>query len=601
VILDLPSCAARARHAAVLRALCLAAATLVAGPAFAARTQAPATESQAFQPADTLEGNYLAAYIAGASRDTAAAARYYREAVKGDPRNPELLERAFVSFLADGGTAEAGRAAERLLQRDAQSGLARLALGVRYLKARQYASARAQFGKGSGRNRAADLTATLLSAWSYAGAGEGKRGLEAVDGLRADRTFAVFRDYHAGLIADLVGDRAEAEKRLKTAYEAEKTTLRIVDAYARLESRAGRRDSALAVYRAFDAVAPRNAIVRAAIEQLAAGKTLPQLIASAQEGAAEVLYGLGAAGVQPGDELPSIIYLRLALQLNPEHGLALMTLAEIYERMRQTERSIEILSRVPETSPLRPSAEIQVGLSLEQLGRSEEASKRLEALLAKRPDDTDVLTALGNVQRARKKFAEAAEIYGRAIDKLGASETNWPLYYFRGTSYERAKQWPQAEADLKKALELVPDSQPLGKSQVLNYLGYSWVDMRTNLDEAFKMLKRAVELNPRDGMIIDSLGWAYYRFERYDDAVRELEKATELKPGDPVINDHLGDAYWHVGRRLEARFQWQHAKDAGPEPEDLARIEEKLAKGLDDAKPLAADSITVAEPPKDGG
>ncbi len=79
-------------------------------------------------------------------------------------------------------------------------------------------------------------------------------------------------------------------------------------------------------------------------------------------------------------------------------------------------------------------------------------------------------------------------------------------------------------------------------------------------------------------MIIDSLGWAYYRLGRTDDAVRELEKAVELKPGDPVINDHLGDAYWKVGRKLEARFQWQHAKDSNPEPEDLEKIVAKFRR-----------------------
>ena len=70
-----------------------------------------------------------------------------------------------------------------------------------------------------------------------------------------------------------------------------------------------------------------------------------------------------------------------------------------------------------------------------------------------------------------------------------------------------------------------------GKAQVLNYLAYSWVDQNINIDEAFKMLTRAVELAPRDGMIINSLGWAYYRMGRYDEAVRELEKAVELKAG----------------------------------------------------------------------
>jgi tetratricopeptide (TPR) repeat protein len=213
-----------------------------------------------------------------------------------------------------------------------------------------------------------------------------------------------------------------------------------------------------------------------------------------------------------------------------------------------------------------------------------------------------VLVALGNVYRARKQYAEAAPIYGRAIARTPEGDPGlWPLYYYRGTAYERAKDWPKAEADLKKAMELVPDSQPIGKSQVLNYLGYSWVDQNINVDEAFKLLKRAVELNPRDGMIIDSLGWAYYRLGRYEDAVRELEKAAELKAGDPVINDHLGDAYWHVGRRLEAKFQWQHAKDSNPEPDDLKKIEEKLANGLPEAPKPAEAEQKAGEPQKSGG
>jgi Flp pilus assembly protein TadD len=146
-----------------------------------------------------------------------------------------------------------------------------------------------------------------------------------------------------------------------------------------------------------------------------------------------------------------------------------------------------------------------------------------------------------------------------------------------------AKQWPKAEADFRKALELQPD-QPL----VLNYLGYSWVDQAVNLDEAFRMLRRAVEQRPRDGYIVDSLGWAYYRLGRYEEAVRILERAVELKPADPVINDHLGDAYWKVGRRLEAGFQWNHARDLNPEPEDLEKILKKIADGLSDEAPAVA-------------
>ena len=582
----------------------LAVVMCLAAPAEARRVRPPVpiNSSGPYVPAGSLEGNYLSAYVANYARDTAAAVVFYREALKEDSRSPELLERAFVSLLADGDIQAAGRSAERVLQRDQSSNLAQLTLAVRALKARQYATARGFLSRGV-KGRAADVTATLLTAWSYVGSRDGKRALELVDQLKGERGFGAFRDYHAGLMAELTGNDAEAERRLKSAYEAEKTTLRIVDAYGRFLARHGQKDAALEVYRGFEAVSPRQPMIKAATDQLVAGKPIGPLIANAQEGAAEVLYGLGSAGSQQGDELASIVYLRLALQLDPEHDLATVTLAEVFERMHRTDQAIDILKRIPETSPLRPSADVQIGLSLEQIGRGDEAVQQLERVEKARPDDNEVLIALGNVYRSRKQYAEAADIYSRAIARGKEDDPSlWPIYYYRGTAYERAKQWDKSEADLKKALSLIPDNQPLGRSQVLNYLGYSWVDAGTNLDEAFKMLRRAVELNPRDGMIIDSLGWAYFRFGQYADAVRELEKAAELKAGDPVINDHLGDAYWRVGRKLEAKFQWQHAKDAGPEPDDLKKIDEKLASGLPEPpKPAEAQSTTTGSTEKSGG
>ena len=568
-----------------------------------ARRAAPVSvpPTSPYTPASSLEGNYLAAYIAGASRDTAAAAVFYREALKEDPSNPELLERAFVSFLVDGDISGATRVAERLIRRDPSNGLAQLALGVRAFKTRQYATVRAVFSRG-GRGRAADLAATMLTAWSYAGSRDTKRALEVLNGIKGERGFPAFRDYHAGLIAEYLGNLPEAERRFRSAYEADKTTLRVVDALGRLLSREAKGEEALAVYRAYDAISPRHPFIRYALDELAAGRTLPPLMQNPQDGAAEVLYGLGSAGTQQGDELASLVYLRPALYLNPDHSLAMVTLADVLERMKQTEQAIDVLKGVPAVSPLKTNADIQIGLSLERLGRSEEATEQLDRVRAERPHDIEVLVALGNVLRSRKKYSDAAEVYTQAIDQLPEGDAGrWPLFYYRGTAYERAKELDKAEADLKHALSLVPDSQPLGRSQVLNYLGYSWVDMGRNLDEAFRMLKRAVELNPRDGMIIDSLGWAYYRFGQFDEAVRELEKAAELKAGDPVINDHLGDAYWQVGRKLEASFQWQHAKDSGPEPDDLKRIDEKLAGGLPDLPKPAEAQTNPTEQIRNGG
>ena len=181
-------------------ALCLAASL----PAWAAQPRESVPVSE-YEPAESLEGNFLSAYIAGASKDTAAAASFYREAVKADPRNAELLERAFVSLLADGSLPDAFRAAERLTSRDGSNGLAQLALGVRQIKAGQFAQARQNFAR-SGRGAAADLTGTLLTAWAFAGANDGKRALDTINKLKGERYYNTFRDFHAGLIASLVGD-----------------------------------------------------------------------------------------------------------------------------------------------------------------------------------------------------------------------------------------------------------------------------------------------------------------------------------------------------------------------------------------------------------
>ncbi len=575
----------------------LALAFLLAFQAAAMAQGAVATRTtQPLEPADSLEGNYLAAIVAGAGRDLGAASTYLREAIKGDPQNADLLERGFVAFLADGAMSDAFRAAEKLVQRDASNGLAQLALGIRAIKLKNYQQARTHLQRG-GRGRAADITATLLSAWSYAGSGQSTRALETLDRLRGEASYNLFRDYHAGLILDVAGRKADAEKRLKSAYDAEKTTLRLVDLWARMQARNGNFEGAAATYGDFDRLLPNHPIIRDGLAKVAARETPPRQIGNAQQGAAEVLYGLASAGNRQGDEAAALLYLRLAIYLDPGHDLAILTLGDILERARQPEDAVSVYERMPPSSPLRSNAEIQAGLALETLGRSEEAVKHLKALIAERPNDVHALSALGNVYRSRKLFQEAAEVYDQAIGKLAApGRANWDLFYFRGIARERTKRWPEAEADLRKALELMPE--PLGRERalVLNYLGYSLVDQHLKLDEALGMLRRAVELRPRDGYITDSLGWAYYRLGRYDEALRELERATELRPADPVINDHLGDVYWKVGRQLEARFQWNAARDLKPEPEDLEKILRKIERGLEDSP-----SANAAEPKKDGG
>jgi tetratricopeptide (TPR) repeat protein len=531
-------------------------------------------------------GSYLAARHAGMQRDAGAASAYYRAALKADPKNGELLERAFLSILVDGEVDEAVKLAERLVQVDRAHRMARLTLGVRSLKQKQFQPARQHLAQ-SVRGPIADLTAVLLTAWTSYGSGETRAAIEGIDKLAGPDWYAIFKDLHAGLILDLAGNRKEAGKRLERAHKLDPNALRAVEAYGRWTSRNAGKDEALKIFQAFDKVLPRHPLILDEMDDIRGGAKLPPLVDSVQAGAAEVLYGLGASlGRQGGEDL-ALVYLQLALYLQPKHALALLSLADLYENLKKPQLAIKIYERMPADSPLRRNAEIQLGVNYDAIDRTDDAKKHLEKLILSRADDLEAIMALGNILRARKSFQECADIYGRGIATIAKPEKpNWLIFYFRGICYERAKQWPKAEADLKKALELFPE-QP----HVLNYLGYSWVDQGVHLDQGMAMIRKAVDQRPDDGYIVDSLGWAYYRINNFDEAVKHLERAVELKPEDPTINDHLGDAYWKVGRNLEARFQWSHARDLKPEPDELKKIEEKLKSGLVEGTSSSAENV----------
>jgi tetratricopeptide (TPR) repeat protein len=540
----------------------------------------------------TAAGSYLAARHAGLERDAIAAAGFYRDALRRDPKNGELLDRAFLSLLVGGDVEGAVQLAERVVKADKSDRVARLVLGVSALKHKKFPAAKRDLAQ-SVRGPITDLTATLLTGWGQYGAGDAKAAVAGIDKLQGPDWYAIFKELHAGMILDVAGQQKEAGVRLEQAYKLDSSALRVVESWGSWVSRNRSPAEALAIFEAFDKQVPRHPLITAAMGKLKKGEKLPPLVDNAQSGAAEALYGLGASLGRRGGEDLGLVYLQLALSLTPNHPLALLSLADLYESLKKPELAIKAYERIPSSSPLHRNAAIQMATDLDALDRADEAEKHLTALVKEFPDDQEAVMALGNVQRGHKKFAECADTYSKAVKLLGTPEkANWVLFYFRGICFERSHKWADAEADLKKALELFPD-QP----QVLNYLGYSWIDQGVHLDDGMAMIKKAVAQRPDDGYIVDSLGWAYYKLGDYDEAVKQLERAIELKPEDPTINDHLGDGYWRVGRTLEAQFQWAHARDLKPDPEELPKILEKLKSGLPEETSSQANK---APPKKDG-
>ena len=145
------------------------------------------------------------------------------------------------------------------------------------------------------------------------------------------------------------------------------------------------------------------------------GRALPPLVDSAQVGAAEVLYGLGAALGRRGGEDLGLVYLQLALYLAPNQPLALLSLADLYEQVKNPQLAIKVYERVLQNSPLRRNAEIQLATNLDTLERTDEAKQRLNKLIADHPDDQEAIMALGNILRGRKMFDQCATVYSKGI------------------------------------------------------------------------------------------------------------------------------------------------------------------------------------------
>ncbi len=582
--LSAPGILAKARLAALLLLP-----FLVATPA--AAVQSPLGD----QDTHGLAGTYLAARTADVEKDIPGAASLYRSALRSDPDNVSLLERALILSAAAGATDDALDFAKRLLEKQPNNHSARLVLAVEDLRAGKYPDAVEKLNE-SGAGVLAELTDALVAGWAKFGEGEVDTALQNIDRLKGEDWYDPFKLLHSGYIALAAGRTADAITRLEKARTLDGNAVRITEAYARALAVAGRKDEAVAVLNDFLVRFPDNSLALVARDDIRADRGHVSTVANPVDGAAEALAGIGAAIGQEGGTEVAFLYLRLALHLNPNiaGGLAALSLGNLLDASNQGAAAIEAYESIPEHAPFRALGQMRAALTLDAMNRTAEAEEAFKKAIKANPEDIQSYITYGNMLRGRERFAEAAEVYSQAIVHIGTpAAADWSIFYYRGISNERSKKWPQAEADFKKALELSPD-QPL----VLNYLGYSWVDMGQNLDEAMTMIKKAAELRPNDGFIVDSLGWAHYRLGAYDDAVDDLERAIGLKPEDPVINDHLGDAYWKAGRKLEAQFQWRHARDFGAEGPALELILKKIAEEkLIEATPLKKDAALNAVPP----
>ncbi|MGQ0671251.1 MAG: tetratricopeptide repeat protein [Hyphomicrobium sp.] len=702
----------------------------VAARADTPTTDAAATPTPLFNSTDSasesrsLSGSYLAGRLAKGQFDNASAASFYRRALARDPGNSVLLEQAFLMEASEGNWTDAIEHGRQIIAAEPQNRMAQLMVGLTEFKSGAYKKAGEHF-KAASSGPIGELTSALAMSWARLAEGDQTGALASLDQPKQPEWAQFYLRYHKALISDLAGRRAEARSSYDRVFKQDSRTLRTALAFARHAAQAGDVKLARAVLKDHldRSQGDSHPLARDLMDRIDAKERIALLVATPTQGLAEVFYGLGEALTGEGGVNVGVLYLQMALYLEPDHAFALAALANAHETTKNYDAALAVYDRIDKSSPLQSAIEIRKAFNLNSLEKVDAARDTLLKLLASTPKAADsapatatptaapsdptpqtaaappadigplptdarplrlgmaddrvkrlqdaltaqgydvggadgifgdgtrkaviafqksrtmdadglvgpatyravlgapavatepaaakpaagstpkpavvkdvqteleVLDALGNIMRAHKKYGEAVGYYDRAIVLIGKPDKrHWGYFYARGTCNERLKNWPAAEADLQRALTLMPD-QPL----VLNYLGYSWIDQGRNLKQGMALIEKAVALKPDDGYIVDSLGWAHFKQGNYKEAVRYLERAVELKPDDPVLNDHLGDALWRVGREREARFQWDQSLSLKPEPEDIERIKKKINSGLEPPAQAAPEKKTNKE------
>lgn len=528
--------------------------------------------------ATNLSGAYLAATHADLRDDYAQAAEYYIQALMLDPENLALMQSAVVMEVAQGDVEAASALARKLETAMPENQIAVLVLLADALAQEDFEeAARLLETRPSEIN---PLLGGLVSGWVAVGQQDFAAARDRFDAMGGNEALAAYGQYHKALALAFAGDFVTAERIFAGGEDGPLHVDRnALGAHAQILAQIGRETEAIDLLDSVLASGYPDVALTRLRDRLTAGEEIAfTQVRSARDGAAEAFLTLANALVSSESERLALIHSRLASHVSPARTEADLLSADILEAESQFALAEQALNRIQAESPYYVSAEIRRANVVRVSGDAEGGIEILRSLAESHPDEIEVHSSLGDALRNAERYAEAAEAYSAALDLVDTPQTaHWVLFYSRGIARERADDWEGAEADFRQALELEPD-QPL----VLNYLGYSLVELGENLDEALAMIETAVEARPDDGYITDSLGWVLYRLGRIDEAVPHMLRAVELTPDDPVINDHLGDVLWMAGRQREAEFQWRRALSFGPaEDLDMDRVRRKIQVGLD--------------------
>ncbi len=516
-------------------------------------------------------GNYLAGYFAQKKHDWSSANQFIINIINSGINTDNILQRSMILSMGAGDAQNAIKIAKRIKSEkpDSSNTITEIILIVDAFKRQDYKLTEELFNTlpNDGTTR---FISPFIKGWLDAAQGR----LNIVE--LKNNTMQL---YHGILISDFLDDHSTIKKMIDQALKVEDINIEEIERIADLYGHVGIRDKAINLYRKLLENKPNDEYIKSRIAALEHGTNKPlfKKIKTSKHGMAKALHDIASILYNEKNDDSARIFAHLSLYLDDKNTKTKFLLANINVNHQQYDKAIEYYASIPKSENDYINAQYEIVNIYQDNERFDDALKLLNNL-SQEYQNVETLIKIGDLYREQENFKSALLHYKNAIKALGENITEeyWHLHYVLGITYEQLDQWDLAEKELKLALKFQPDHP-----YILNYLGYAWADKGMHLEESLKMIKRAVDIQPSDGYITDSLGWVMYRTKNYSNAVPVLEQAVQILPYDPTINDHLGDAYWKVGRKLEAKFQWQRAKNHSDDNGQIQEIEIKLISGLE--------------------
>lgn len=268
------------------------------------------------------------------------------------------------------------------------------------------------------------------------------------------------------------------------------------------------------------------------------------------------------------------------LETNRQSLIALDNLAAITAAAEEYDKAIEYRQRIVILQPFDERRHQDVIFLLLETGRYETLVHATGEARDRFPRNGFLSFLHAVALRLAERPIEAIPVFEEAIIEAGhgyGDYLNADFYFEYGVAAEQAGLYEQAAELFKKSIELHPGAAAMA----CNYLGYMWVERNEHLEEAEKLIRRALAAEPNNGAYVDSLGWLYYRLGRYEDALAELLRAAELldRP-DPVVYDHIGDTYHKLERPSDALLYWRKALQMDPENKEIITKADETAEAV---------------------